>query len=69
MCEHRQDHCRGDAGHPLSDAALQQKFLANCAFGGLKDARAQALLVSLRGVFDLPRTDGGRLISGQEARR
>ena len=31
--EHRQDHFRGGADHPLSDVELEQKFLANCEIG------------------------------------
>ena len=64
--EHRQDYFRGGADHPLSDAALEQKFLANCEFGGLADASAQALLASLRGAFDLPCIAGARLMSGHD---
>ena len=64
--EHRQDHFRGGADHPLSDVELEQKFLANCEFGGLPAVRAQALLASLCGAFDLPCIDSSQLMSGHD---
>jgi 2-methylcitrate dehydratase PrpD len=52
--EHRQDFFRGGADHPLSEADLQQKFFANCAYGGLMSAGAQRLADEVRALFDMP---------------
>ena len=47
----RQDYFRGGAEHPLGDAAIDKKFFANCAFGGMSAAAAEALARAARGVF------------------
>ena len=49
--EHRQGFFKGGVEHPLSDAELQQKFLANCRYGQVSDAQAQTLLKQLGSVF------------------
>ncbi len=53
--EHRQDHFKGGAQHPLSDADLLHKFLANCAHGGASAAQAQRLAGRCSGLFAQPR--------------
>ena len=50
--EVRQDHFRGGVEEPLTREALETKFRANCAFGGLAPAAADALLAR---VVQLPR--------------
>ncbi|HEY9460545.1 MAG TPA: MmgE/PrpD family protein, partial [Paralcaligenes sp.] len=50
--EHRQDFFRGGAGHPLSMKALEDKFLANCEFGGVSRNRAQAMADGIHALFD-----------------
>ena len=52
--EHRQEFFQGGALHPLSDADLHRKFVANCRYGGLADAAAQRLAQQLHGLFDQP---------------
>lgn len=52
--EHRQAYFKGGAEHPLSDEDIVFKFHANCAYGGLSAAQAQALQVRLQGVFESP---------------
>ena len=52
--EHRQAYFKGGALHPLSDDDIRHKFFANCAFGGLATARAEALAATLHGLFELP---------------
>jgi 2-methylcitrate dehydratase PrpD len=49
--EHHQGFFKGGVDHPMSDADLQQKFLANCRYGQVSDAQAQALLQQLGAVF------------------
>ena len=49
--EHSQGYFKGGVDHPMSDADLQQKFLANCRYGKVSDAQAQALLSQLGSVF------------------
>lgn len=49
--EHRQGFFKGGVDHPMSDADLQQKFLANCRYGQVSDAQAQTLLQQLGSVF------------------
>jgi 2-methylcitrate dehydratase PrpD len=49
--EHSQGYFKGGADHPMSDADLQQKFLANCRYGKVSDAQAQALLSQWSSVF------------------
>lgn len=51
--EARQPHFRGGIDEPLSRADLVRKFRANCAFGGLSQARADTLLAQ---IAELPRT-------------
>ncbi len=55
--EFRQGHFKGGAEHPLSDEDLTRKFQANCAYGGLAQADAQALLAHIDGVFDRASVD------------
>ena len=52
--EHRQDFFRGGAEHPLSNAELERKFFANCAYGGLSNASAQRLAERVKRLFDMP---------------
>jgi 2-methylcitrate dehydratase PrpD len=49
--EHRQGFFQGGVDHPLSDADLRHKFFANCAYGGLARADADALASWLDGLF------------------
>jgi 2-methylcitrate dehydratase PrpD len=46
--EARQGHFRGGVDEPLSFNDLLRKFHANCRYGGLTDAPAEAMLESLR---------------------
>jgi len=55
--EHRQDFFKGGAEHPLSDADLQHKYLANCAHGGMSRADADALRLALSRLLDRPQID------------
>ncbi len=55
--EHRQAFFKGGSEHPLSDADLYAKFLANCDYGGLAPERAQQIALALRGAFDAPRVE------------
>ena len=50
----RQDYFRGGAEHPLGDEAIEKKFFANCGFGGMDRAAAEALARVVRGAFDQP---------------
>jgi 2-methylcitrate dehydratase PrpD len=50
--EHRQGYFKGGVEHPLSDADLRHKFHANCAYGGMPAAQAQALELALGGLFE-----------------
>jgi 2-methylcitrate dehydratase PrpD len=54
VIEERQPHLRGGAQEPLSRAAIEQKFLANAAFGGWTRDKAEAAHVALRRLFDGP---------------
>jgi 2-methylcitrate dehydratase PrpD len=58
--EFRQGYFKGGAEHPLSDDDLTRKFLANCGYGGVSDADAQALLADVRGVFGSKAVDVAR---------
>jgi 2-methylcitrate dehydratase PrpD len=49
--EHSQGYFKGGVDHPMSDADLQQKFLANCRYGKVSDVQAQALLSQWGSVF------------------
>ncbi len=55
--EHSQGYFKGGVDHPMSDADLQQKFLANCRYGKVSDAQAQALLSQLSSVFEAGTVD------------
>jgi len=44
----------GSAANPLSDAALDAKYRANAALGGIAPARAEAQLAALRGLAEAP---------------
>jgi 2-methylcitrate dehydratase PrpD len=52
--EHRQGYFKGGVAHPLSEADLRHKFHANCAYGGMPAAQAQALQVALISLFERP---------------
>lgn len=55
--EFRQGYFKGGAEHPLSDEDLTRKFQANCAYGGLTQADARALLAHIDGVFERTSVD------------
>ena len=55
--EHRQDFFKGGAEHPLGDADLRRKFLANCEYGGLTLSQAEHMATTLAGLLDLPQVD------------
>lgn len=55
--EFRQGYFKGGAEHPLSDEDLIRKFQANCAYGGLSEADARALLAHIEGAFDRASVD------------
>lgn len=55
--EHRQGFFKGGAEHPLSDADLRRKFLANCEYGGLAPAQAEHMATTLAGLLDLRQVD------------
>jgi len=55
--EARQDHFRGGVDEPLSAAALEAKFRANCLYGGWNTRDADAALAVLRNVRAAPRVD------------
>ncbi|ARP80189.1 2-methylcitrate dehydratase [Bordetella genomosp. 8] len=55
--EFRQGYFKGGAEHPLSDEDLTRKFQANCAYGGLGEAEARALLAHIDGAFERPTVD------------
>ena len=59
--EHRQGYFKGGVDHPLSDADLRHKFLANCQHGGLAPVAAQAWAGRLEGLFDRPLVDAAAL--------
>jgi 2-methylcitrate dehydratase PrpD len=52
--EHRQPHLRGGHHEPLSRADIEEKFRANCAYGGWPRERAERWLAFARGAFDHP---------------
>ena len=52
VLEHRQGFFKGGVDHPMSDADLQKKFFANCAYGGLSGDEAAALAARASAVFD-----------------
>jgi 2-methylcitrate dehydratase PrpD len=53
--EASQGHFRGGRDEPMSPAALESKFLANCAYGGWDAPRARRALDVLRGLRAAPR--------------
>jgi 2-methylcitrate dehydratase PrpD len=55
--EASQDHFRGGRDEPMSGAALEAKFIANCVYGGWDEARARDALALLRGLRESPRVD------------
>jgi 2-methylcitrate dehydratase PrpD len=59
--EHRQGYFKGGVDHPLSDADLRHKFMANCAYGGLPHPAADGLAARLQGLFGLPTLDAAAL--------
>jgi 2-methylcitrate dehydratase PrpD len=54
VVEERQPHMRGGAHEPLTRADIEEKFLLNARHGGWSDARAQAALKLIAGLFDGP---------------
>lgn len=56
--EFRQDHFKGGVDYPLSDEALERKFLANCEYGGVKQAEAEALRGRIASAFERAKVDG-----------
>jgi 2-methylcitrate dehydratase PrpD len=61
--EHSQGYFKGGVDHPMSEADLQQKFLANCRYGKLSDSQAQALLSQWDSVFSAGPVDLSALAS------
>jgi 2-methylcitrate dehydratase PrpD len=55
--EASQDHFRGGREEPLSAAALEAKFVANCGYGGWSALRAAQALDALRGLRAAPGVD------------
>ena len=55
--EARQGHFRGGRDEPMSAAALEAKFIANCIYGGWNAARAKRALALLRGLRAMPKID------------
>ena len=62
--EHHQGFFKGGVDHPMSDADLQQKFLANCRYGQVSDAQAQTLLLQFGTVFSADTVDLSALALG-----
>jgi len=52
VLEERQPHLRGGHREPLSRTDIEEKFRANCAYGGWPGARADRWLAFARGAFD-----------------
>src|SRR5262245_44041664 len=59
--EERQPHMRGGAHEPLSQAELEEKFLANTRLGGWSEAQASAALAAMRSLWQAPRLELGAL--------
>jgi 2-methylcitrate dehydratase PrpD len=59
VVEERQPHLRGGHHEPLPRAEIEQKFRANCAYGGWDEARASRWLAFARGAFDAKQIDLG----------
>ena len=57
VVEHRQGYFKGGVDHPLSDADLERKFVANCRYGGLQRDDADRLAASLKRLFDAQHVD------------
>jgi hypothetical protein len=55
--EASQDHFRGGRAAPLSAAALEAKFAANCRYGGWTSGQADVALATLRALCAAPRID------------
>ena len=55
--EASQGHFRGGREEPMSAEALEQKFVANCAYGGWDAPRARRALAVLRGLRAASRVD------------
>jgi 2-methylcitrate dehydratase PrpD len=55
--EASQDHFRGGREEPMSAAALEAKFAANCSYGGWGADRARSALSALRDLGSAPRVD------------
>lgn len=51
VLEERQPHLRGGHHEPLSRAEIEEKFRANCRYGGWSDERASQWLRMCRGAF------------------
>ena len=52
VVEERQPHFRGGAHEPLSRQDIEDKFMLNAKHGGWDGTRAQAVLASLRKLYD-----------------
>jgi 2-methylcitrate dehydratase PrpD len=61
VLEARQDHFRGGREAPMSAAAIEEKFAANCRYGGWTGERAAEVLRLLRGLRAAPCIDLTRL--------
>jgi 2-methylcitrate dehydratase PrpD len=59
VVEERQPHFRGGHDEPLTRAELEDKFRANCAYGGWDEARAARWLAFARGAFQSKGIDLG----------
>jgi 2-methylcitrate dehydratase PrpD len=59
--EASQGHFRGGREEPISDDALEAKFMANCAYGGWDADRAHSALALLRELRTAQRVDLGEL--------
>ena len=52
VLEERQPHLRGGHREPLTRAEIEDKFRANCAYGGWTAERAERWLALVQGAFD-----------------
>jgi len=57
VLEHRQGFFRGGRDAPMSIEALEQKYIANCMYGGWDQAQAEKSLKSLRQLRSMPKVD------------
>jgi 2-methylcitrate dehydratase PrpD len=55
--EASQGHFRGGREEPMSAAALEAKFIANCIYGGWDEHRARSALAVLRALRAAPRVE------------